>query len=377
VRSLVKPDLAGKVGEGPYWFCPSAACEVVYFTGTEPEQRFLRSDLRVRVGQKETGPSVPLCYCFDWTTSDLEGELRLTGATTIPERVKEKVRQGFCRCETMNPLGTCCLGDVNRAAKEVRARLAPPTAGSGARQDQGEAAAKERTRGRAWLATLGAVSTAVAGSACCWLPLLLIAFGFSAAGIGNFLEEYRPHFLCATFALLAVGWFLTYRPALLRAWARWPGQPAQGRGVEHAGCCPTGPAAASEDYCAPHRDTVAGRAGSQRFNLRQVNQVMLWAATLVILLVALFPRWAGLFLGGDEPAADLADGGDAIVLDVQGMTCEGCAAPVRQALRQVPGVARVEMNYVRSKATVRTRPGTNVRLEALIQAVEGAGFGAR
>ena len=45
---------------------------------------------------------------------------------------------------------------------------------------------------KAWLATFGAVVTSIVASACCWLPLLLIAFGFSAAGIGSIFEEYRP-----------------------------------------------------------------------------------------------------------------------------------------------------------------------------------------
>jgi hypothetical protein len=45
---------------------------------------------------------------------------------------------------------------------------------------------------KARLATLRAVVTSIVASACCWLPLLLIAFGFSAAGIGSIFEEYRP-----------------------------------------------------------------------------------------------------------------------------------------------------------------------------------------
>lgn len=202
VRSLVKPELVAQVREETYRFCESPACNVVYFSEKHPEHRFHREDLRVRVGQKETEPPILVCYCFDWTTDDIERELRLTGTTTIPDRIKRKVQQGFCQCETRNPQGSCCLGNVNKAVKEVRAKLTllpEVPAGQPHHNGQGTTAAtgpaipaqgSQREKG-AFLATLGAVFTAIMGSACCWLPLLLIAFGFSAAGVGAFFEQYR------------------------------------------------------------------------------------------------------------------------------------------------------------------------------------------
>ena len=77
----------------------------------------------------------------------------------------------------------------------------------------------ETTEKKVRLATLGAVFTAIVGSACCWLPFLLIAFGFSAAGAGSIFAEYRPFFLTATFVLLALAWYLTYRSAIERVGA--------------------------------------------------------------------------------------------------------------------------------------------------------------
>src|SRR5260370_41301528 len=61
VRSLVKPELAETVREGTYRFCESPTCDVVYFSEASPEHRFLRSDLRVRVGQKATAPPIQVC----------------------------------------------------------------------------------------------------------------------------------------------------------------------------------------------------------------------------------------------------------------------------------------------------------------------------
>jgi hypothetical protein len=119
VRSLVKPELVDAVGQGPYRFCNSPGCDVVYYSEAEPGRRFLRSDLRVHVGQKSTEPPIQVCYCFDWTKGDIEREIRLTSTTTIPDRIKEKIQQGFCHCETMNPQGTCCLGNVNKAVRQI------------------------------------------------------------------------------------------------------------------------------------------------------------------------------------------------------------------------------------------------------------------
>jgi copper chaperone CopZ len=356
----VKPELAGRVGEGPYSFCPSPACEVVYFNEADPRQRFLRPDVRVRVGAKETEPPATVCYCFDWTVGDIECELRLTNATTIPDRVKEKSRQGFCRCETMNPLGVCCLGEVNRAAREARTRLAVPApAARGPQQGQGSDRTPSPLKG-ARTATLGAVLTAALGSACCWLPLLLIALGFSAAGVGSFFEQYRLPFLCATFALLAVAWYLTYRP-----WGRRGHLVGEMRAAE--------PPSTGSDCCAPHPAPIGGQP-SRRFT-RRLNEVMLWAATLLVLLFALFPSWSGLVFG-DGGGPGPADG-PGLVLEIHGMTCDGCAATVRKALRRVPGVARVAVDYPRALAVVTAEPGSVVRSEALLRALEEAGFHAR
>lgn len=403
VRALVKPELADRVREEPYRFCESPVCDVVYFSEKDPGRRFVRSDLRVRVGQKETEPPIQVCYCFDWTTDDIERELRLTGTTTIPDRIKQKVQQGFCHCETMNPQGSCCLGNVNRAVQEVRAKLTRPVGGAAVPHhcnDQetsagtGSAVFPQLGGGKergAFLATLGAVFTAILGSACCWLPLLLIAFGFSAAGVGSFFEQYRPYFLTATFALLGVAWYFTYRASTGRAWARWRGKPAPTPAVEACcapevlsaaahSCCATEPAPEPESCCAPGAKAGAGQAARRRFTVRQFNQVMLWMATLLIVLFALFPHWIGLLLGGagsNPTAAVNPDDQQQIVLELKGMTCEGCAPIAEKAIRGVPGVSAASVNYEKSEAVVSVPKGQEVPRDAILQAVRQAGYQAR
>jgi copper chaperone CopZ len=402
VRALVKPERAGEVRDETYRFCESPACDVVYFSEPHPEQRFHRADVRVRVGQKETAAPIQVCYCFDWTSDDLERELRLTGGTTIPERIKRMVQQGYCQCETMNPQGSCCLGNVNKAVKDVRAKLAALD-GAGAKAVPAAPAARGRSKDRgAFLATLGAVFTAILGTACCWLPLLLIAFGFSAAGVGSFFEQSRPYFLAVAFALLAVAWYFTYRGAIGRTRARLRGKSAPAVEACCAGeaasaparsCCAAeaepNPAAAhsccgieeepqAEDCCAPPAKTVAGSA-PRRFTMRQFNRLMLWMATVLIVLFALFPHWIGTILGGGRRSTEEIQPaeGRRIVLGIQGMSCEGCAAIVQQALGKVPGVVQVDVDCDKAEATVTVRPESAVQPEALIQAVQKVGYTAR
>lgn len=243
----------------------------------------------------------------------------------------------------------------------------------------------------AFLATLGAVFTAILGSACCWLPLLLIAFGFSAAGVGSFFEQYRPYFLTATFALLGVAWYFTYRTAIWRAWARLRGKPAPVAAVEACcasesspaaahSCCATEPEPAANDCCAVGAKTVAGQPVRRWFTMRQFNQVMLWMATVIIVLFALFPHWIGLLVGGggsNSTVALTAEDHQRIVLEVQGMTCEGCAPAAEKALRSVPGVSAATVNYEKKQAVVFVPKGREVPRDALLEAIRQAGYEAR
>ncbi|MEP6910405.1 MAG: heavy metal translocating P-type ATPase [Actinomycetota bacterium] len=61
-------------------------------------------------------------------------------------------------------------------------------------------------------------------------------------------------------------------------------------------------------------------------------------------------------------------------LDLEGMTCASCAARVEKALNQLDGV-EATVNFATEQATVRS--GGDVAVEALVGAVESAGYGAR
>lgn len=101
-----------------YRFCATPGCEVVYFA-EDGSHVFTRSDLSVRVGIKEVEPPRPVCYCFGYSVEDIIEEIRMTGRTTVPDRIRVRLDSEGCHCETANPQGSCCLGVVLAIAEEL------------------------------------------------------------------------------------------------------------------------------------------------------------------------------------------------------------------------------------------------------------------
>lgn len=119
VKSLVRGHT--RVTPGSYLFCRTPDCDVVYFSEAVGLRK---SDVKVRVGLKESKDPVPLCYCFDYSRADIRKDVEERDSTGILERIKAEVKAGYCACEVKNPSGDCCLGDITRAIQEARALAA-------------------------------------------------------------------------------------------------------------------------------------------------------------------------------------------------------------------------------------------------------------
>jgi len=119
VKSLVTEEALARVGQTEgFRFCFETDCDIVYFNPATGD-RYLRDDVRVRVGQKETSPPRPVCYCFNYTVEDIEADVAQTGTSGIPDEITKQCRAGLDRCEVTNPQGSCCLGNVRKALKEA------------------------------------------------------------------------------------------------------------------------------------------------------------------------------------------------------------------------------------------------------------------
>ena len=122
VLLMLKPDLLEQAMHRNYRFCSVPDCPIVYFE-ENGNQQFTIDDLRVRVGLKVTEDPIPLCYCFGFEERHIRDDLTRTGATSIPQKIFQLIREGLCACDSHNPSGVCCLGKVNRISALLKDSL--------------------------------------------------------------------------------------------------------------------------------------------------------------------------------------------------------------------------------------------------------------
>ena len=103
-----------------FYYCKTPSCKVVYF---KKNTLLTQESLSVTVGLKEGANPATLCYCFGWTKEKIEEELKTKGETIALNDIKAKMENPGCNCEILNPSGGCCLGDVSKAIKEIKASL--------------------------------------------------------------------------------------------------------------------------------------------------------------------------------------------------------------------------------------------------------------
>ena len=117
LESLLTQDAKEKLDvlEG-FYYCKTPTCKSVYF---RDETVLTQEDVTVVVGLKEGATPATLCYCFEWTKEKIKAELEATGETAALEDIKAKMENPGCSCETLNPSGGCCLGDVGKAIKMI------------------------------------------------------------------------------------------------------------------------------------------------------------------------------------------------------------------------------------------------------------------
>lgn len=201
------------------------------------------------------------------------------------------------------------------------------------------------------IAKIGTIISAIMASACCWLPLVLLAVGVSGAGIASTLEAYRPLFIVVTFGFLGAAFYFTYRPK------------KQSVAGESDCCAPEEKPV--EDCCAP--------AANRRFNMMTLNKVMLWGVTVLAIVFLFFPSYVGVLLGNGG-SNEVTTNMNRAVIKVDGMTCEGCSAIVAKAIRSAPGVLAVEVDYEKGEAVVGTEICCPVPQDKILSALQQAGY---
>jgi copper chaperone CopZ len=181
-------------------------------------------------------------------------------------------------------------------------------------------------------------------SACCGLPLLLVALGLGGLGLGSFLGAYDVYFMAAGVVLLAVAWFVFLREKK-RLYAA-------GREIRNAGKTAT----------------------------------LLGLATVAVAGFGALNLYSSLGLG--EKAAEVAraapgagagsGSGDTAqaVFEVTGMTCFTCEITVEKALGKLTGIIEAKASASAGKVLVRYRPG-RVTFDQMREAIDRTGYKAK
>lgn len=185
---------------------------------------------------------------------------------------------------------------------------------------------------------LGSLAAGLLASACCIGPLVLGTIGLGSLGFAAWLAPVRPWFLALTGFLLAIGFYLAYRPLRTSA-------------------CEAG-------------------EGCETPKSRHPQRIMLWGVTLVAAALATYPSWGAKPSGGTALTVARDSSNAVVALDVSGMTCGACEEEIEHELRAVPGVVRVSVDYEQSRAEIVVAEGFNDP-RPLIAAVEKAGYRAK
>jgi copper chaperone CopZ len=179
------------------------------------------------------------------------------------------------------------------------------------------------------LPMIGAVTLAVAASACCLVPAVLAVVGISSAGFATRFAPYRPYLLIATGVSLAAGFWFAYR-----------------RQNDACGC-------------------FVPRS-------RKVARVGLWLTALLAVGLAAYPLLgSGTATAGSEDMAAKAE----LHFKVKGMDCKECTSTIANRLEKLPGVVSATVDFESENAVIRYDGRDGMAAEA-IKTVEDAGFSA-
>jgi copper chaperone CopZ len=171
-------------------------------------------------------------------------------------------------------------------------------------------------------ALAGAVVAAVTASLCCILPVIAVGLGLTGFAASRFFEAWRPYFLAATAGLLALGFYRAYRP--------------------RQEACETG------SVC-------------ERTPLGRWNRLILWLATMLVIVIAAFPYFSGWAVRAVARDKQQAAPGPAssqvrVAIKVEGMDCPACAGLLQENLRQLPGVRQAEVSFQDKRANIDYDP---------------------
>ena len=190
----------------------------------------------------------------------------------------------------------------------------------------------------------GSLVASLAASACCLLPLALVALGVGGALVGTLqaLEPFQPVFIALSIGALAYAGYREYRTTM-----------------------------------APD---CACEVGVRAWIRRGLLVFATIAVTGVIVSPWLIEQASGSAESPGSRASESAAVDEAalqeVVLEVDDMTCASCTYTVRRALEQVDGVSKADVTFEPPQAVV-TYDASRANVPELTRATTQAGYPSR
>lgn len=188
----------------------------------------------------------------------------------------------------------------------------------------------------AW-SVLGAVGAAVAASACCTVPLILVSLGIGGAWMSGLtaLEPYRPLFIVLAVGMLAFAFGRNVR--------RQSGLDCE---------CDTG-------------------------MKPRTKHILLGLGALATLGLIASP-WLlpGAMNASAASVAPGQTGVEEVTLTIERMSCPSCTTTVTKALNRTDGVLDAQVTYTPPQAVVKYDP-SKVGVDALISVITNTGYPAK
>jgi mercuric ion transport protein len=189
------------------------------------------------------------------------------------------------------------------------------------------------------LALVGSVTSAVAASLCCLVPVGAMVLGLGGVVGAEFFAKWRPVLLALSFILLTLAWYFTCR--------------------KPSGACPQG-------------------KNCGTLPLGGWNRLFLSLSTVLLLAIASFPIWSGAVTRYFEPSTEGFFRGSSSRLPtfhvrIPSMDCEGCAALIQRKIRAQPGIVSAVVTFKEKEAIVKYDPGQTDPAK-IIKAIDETGF---
>lgn len=177
----------------------------------------------------------------------------------------------------------------------------------------------------------GTIVAAILASSCCIGPLILAGMGIGSISGFSTLKKYRPIFMLVTFILIGMAFYFTYRK----------------KNSEDA-CCKT--------------------------KTNRVKKIAPWIITVVAVGLLLFPY---LYSSSGKSVSNvkMEDNMKKLVIEVEGMTCEGCAQAIKSALLKVQGIKMVDVNLEKKESVVGLENDVkDIPVNEILTAIDNAGY---